>query len=265
MTHVFHWIGTPRWALVVLLVTLTISVSLLSYLLLLRTERPLAIYRRTGGVAGLRESLVVYPSGRVVLQSGATGTEETRISGNYMEAVKLLLKELTSIGKSEYGARPGAADFFSYSLVSEGYGVNLSWVDPWASEGRVPFQLEAANLLMSELISVSRGEEFMLRMSDSSNGISMYAETSGLVVSDEMKVKVVLTGEEADYGTLLTVSGDCIAAEVPPQGGMPERGMTEVVIVIRPLCSGRLLRVEISFKDLSVEIPIFAIGRGAVP
>ncbi len=262
----FHWIGAPRWALVVLLVTLTISVSLLIYLLLLRTERPLATYRRTGGVAGLSESLTVYPSGRVLLQS-KVGTREARLSEEYMEAVRLLLKELAQIGKSEYGARPGAADFLSYSLVSSGYGVNLSWVDPWASGLRIPFQLEAANILMSELMSVVRGEEFELRVSNSSDGISMRAEAKGIVLSGEMRIKVILeTWEDFRYeGPLLTVSG-CVVAEVPHQEGVLRRGMTEVEVAIRPLCIGRLLRVEISsIKNLSVEIPIFAIGRGPVP
>ncbi|RDD53295.1 MAG: hypothetical protein BA066_05165 [Candidatus Korarchaeota archaeon NZ13-K] len=213
----FHWVGAPKWALLVLLVTLATSTLILAYLALLRAERPILTYSRTGGIAGIRESLTVYTSGRVLVQGRIIGSKELLLGDDRMRAIGLLLKELAPLGKLELGARPGAVDFFSYSIISEEHGLELSWVDPWASEGPVPFQLEAANALMSELISEARGEEFKLRVSGSDGEVSIQAEPEGLIMGtrDRMRVNITIEGVDLKLNaSLLRVSGNCVSAEI---------------------------------------------------
>lgn len=192
-----HWVGAPKWALAIFLIVMAACLLALSYLLL-RTERPLVTYSRTGGIAGMRDVLTVYPSGRAFFRSKITGSGELELSEDHMRAIRLLLEELSPMGTADYGAKPSATDFFSHSLVSEGYGVELSWVDPWASEVEVPFQLRAAEVLMRELLSRAKGEDFKAGFSGSASGTSIYAETNKLVAGTGSEVRIRVTVESME-------------------------------------------------------------------
>ncbi|MEM3930114.1 MAG: hypothetical protein QXX48_07580 [Candidatus Korarchaeum sp.] len=258
-----HWVGAPKWALAILIIVLVASITVLSYLLLLRSERPLMTYRRTGGVAGLMEGLTIYPSGMASFQ-GKLVNREMKLSDDDLKAIRLLLKELASLGHSEYGAKPGTADFLSHSLVSEEYGIRLSWVDPWASE-EVPFQLEAASVLMTKLFSEAMGGGFEARFGSSSGGISIRVELDGIVmeVHDEMRVKVFVEnlGEDVPFDHPIKVSGECVVAEILRQAVLG-KGRYEMNLMIGSDCGEKLLRVIISSQNVSVEVPIFVIERG---
>lgn len=250
-----HWIGAPKWALAIFLIVLAVCLLVLSYLLL-RKEGPLVKYSRTGGIAGMRDILTVYPSGRAFVESKLIGSGELVLSEDHMAAIKLLLEELSPMGTAEYRAKPSAADFFSHSLVSERYGIELNWVDSWASE-EIPFRLEAAEALMRELLNRAKGEDFKAGFGSSAGGTSMYAELDKLVVraGSEVRIKVIVENTESS-GRDLSVSGECFAAEVSGEGH-------DFSVSIKPLCDNKLLKVSMSFGNASVEVPIFILGAKA--
>jgi len=150
----FHWIGAPRWAIVFLIILISASIIILSYFIVERGKEPLLIYTRSGGIAGFMDKLMIYRDGEAQLSS-KTQVIKGRVSEEDMRALRKILEELREIGSVEYEPKEGAADFFSYSLSFN--GINITWVDPWASGEEIPDQLESLNSLISEIMGKLRG------------------------------------------------------------------------------------------------------------
>jgi len=150
----FHWIGAPRWAIIFLVILISASVIILAYFIVERGKEPVLTYTRSGGVAGFADKLVIYEDGEAILSS-KNQVIKGKVSEEDMRALQKILEELRAIGSVEYKPKEGVADFFSYSLSYD--GINISWVDPWASKEEIPGQLNSLNSLISEIIGKLRG------------------------------------------------------------------------------------------------------------
>ena len=103
------------------------------------------IWRRSGGFAGLEETLTVDPDGSVALTSSFLGEAEFTISGSEWEDLVALIGDSGFMELDDiYDAKPGVADFFSYLLTVEAdlFSKRVQWVDDWAAEGALPEGLE---------------------------------------------------------------------------------------------------------------------------
>ncbi|MCS7102768.1 MAG: hypothetical protein NZ992_02665 [Candidatus Korarchaeum sp.] len=264
----FHWIGAPKWALAVLMITLATSLIILSYFVFLRSQRPLMTYTKAGGFAGMSEVLTIYPDGRASLQSKNVGVKEIKLSGEEVEAVKLMLNELKSMGSLSYEARQGVADFFLHSIVSD--GLEISWVDQWASRDELPFQLTAAQLMMDKVLFEALGSVFTLRLSRSFDSISIYVEIDDFILrsGEDTEVRVILEnqGEDIDLSyPPLNASGECLKAEMPVSEGVLRKGIPlELSVKITAECGNRISRFLLTptFAESFIEVPIFVI-RGS--
>ncbi|MGC8932805.1 MAG: hypothetical protein ACP5LQ_05885 [Candidatus Methanodesulfokora sp.] len=139
-----HLTVAQKWTVAFLLL-----ITIIAYLAILRTREPLLTYTRSGGIAGFRDTLIVYQDGEVVLSS-KTQTINGRISEEDLKTLKAILEELRPMGGMELKPKENVADFFSYSIESG--GLRISWVDPWASQQEVPPQLNTLNSLFLGII-----------------------------------------------------------------------------------------------------------------
>ncbi len=101
-------------------------------------------YIKSGGIAGIKQTLTIDEFGNV--KANSTGVEQqTTISQQSITELKDMLIEnnFLSINPIEYRASANAADFFTHSLTASIGDVRkqILWVDSWASQDPIPQEL----------------------------------------------------------------------------------------------------------------------------
>lgn len=259
----FHWIGAPKWALAILAFTLAFSLLILSYLAFIRSREPLITYVRTGGFAGIRDVLTIYQDGTAYLQSRTIGFLEIKLTEEELKAVKLMLEEMRSLGSLSYGARQGAADFFSHSIVSD--GIEVSWVDQWAAREELPLQLSASQLLLDKLIQEASGSVFAFKYGSFCGNLSIYVEASELILrkGEGIEIKVILENLSKEGSKIPppNFSGECLEIEATASKEILGNGTLELTLRVVAECGGKISKISISHEyGCEIEIPVFVLG-----
>lgn len=101
-------------------------------------------YIKSGGIAGIKQTLTIDEFGSVMVNS--TGIEQqTTISQQSITKIKdmLIENDFLGINPVEYKASANAADFFTHSLTVTIGDVRkqILWVDSWASQDPLPEEL----------------------------------------------------------------------------------------------------------------------------
>ncbi|MEM2906293.1 MAG: hypothetical protein QW057_00465 [Candidatus Bathyarchaeia archaeon] len=106
---------------------------------------------RTGGIAGADDLLVIEPDGRGRYTSRFTGEKTFALTVREVFQLRAIIvgNDFQTVMPETYGAKPDAADYFSYSLTvtyyregREAANKTVSWVDPWALRQPLPKNLE---------------------------------------------------------------------------------------------------------------------------
>jgi len=125
-------------------------------------DRSLALkWTRTGGIAGLQETLVVATNGSWVIEEMIpAGSISKRVSGT-LNASRLneLIdffsgSDLAALNGTSFAPRSGAADYFRYRIevVLGGRLILVEWVDPWACAEQLPKVVADTQKFLSELV-----------------------------------------------------------------------------------------------------------------
>lgn len=133
--------------LAVLVVALTISILMPGGG---EGENLLLVYTRRGGIAGMNDTLIVYLDGRAMLTHNGR-VFQGFISPEELGSLKSLIHELEAYSGFNCQPKPGAADFFSYSITAK--NLRVDWVDPWACQGGFPQELESLHTFMEKITS----------------------------------------------------------------------------------------------------------------
>lgn len=144
-------------------------------------EITVIVWQRSGGFAGLKETLTIEPDGSMSLSSNLLGEKEFVLSEAELKDLLSLIEDTGFMGFDEsYGSRSGVADFFSYSLiVKKNSGSKLvEWVDDWASEKKLPGGLKDVE---EHMLSIIHGEGLGSIKGTASSGEG--DPVAGLVVS----------------------------------------------------------------------------------
>jgi hypothetical protein len=142
---------------------IAVSIAVISgfYYFVLR-PRPSIIgimWQRSGGFAGVDETLEIEPDGSVTLSSNLPGVKEFTLSEVEWENLLLVIENSGFNGfEASYASGSGVADFFSYSLaVTRGSSTKrVEWVDDWASESELPDGLKD---IEEYILSIIQGTE----------------------------------------------------------------------------------------------------------
>jgi hypothetical protein len=79
-----------------------------------------ADYHRTGGFAGLDDRIVIFDNGIAVISQKTASTEITLNQSDLERITGILNEAQFSLLKGNYTARPGAADYFRYTISYQG-------------------------------------------------------------------------------------------------------------------------------------------------
>jgi len=101
-------------------------------------------WSRSGGFAGIDETLTIGPDGSASLSSNFLGDSEFTLTEAEWEELVALIEDSGFMElEATYGAKAGVADFFSYSLTvdMDSTSKEVLWVDEWAAKGGLPEML----------------------------------------------------------------------------------------------------------------------------
>jgi hypothetical protein len=128
---------------IIILVVAVVAIALVFYSFMAKPSQEIKriVWRRSGGFAGLDDTVTIESDGSVALSSSFLGEAEFSLSGSEWEALRALVEvsdfmELNAI----YRAKSDVADYFSYELTVETDSTSkrVQWVDEWALEGDLP-------------------------------------------------------------------------------------------------------------------------------
>jgi len=149
-----------KWMLIALLVVTIAAFSWFYYFFLRPTPTITGIiWQRSGGFAGLDETLEIEPDGSVTLYSNLLGEKEFTLSETEWNQLLSAIENSGFIGfEASYEPRSGVADFFTYSLtVTRGSSAKrVEWVDDWASMSELPDGLKN---IEEHILSIIQGTE----------------------------------------------------------------------------------------------------------
>jgi len=101
-------------------------------------------WSRSGGFAGIDETLTIGSDGSASLSSNFLGDSEFTLTEAEWEELVALIEDSGFMElEATYGAKAGVADFFSYSLTvdMDSTSKEVLWVDEWAAKGGLPEML----------------------------------------------------------------------------------------------------------------------------
>ncbi len=128
-----------------LIVVAAAAVLVYSFVLKPPQEITGVVWGRSGGFAGLDETLIIGSDGSAALSSRFLGETEFILAEEEWEELGALIEDSGFMEfDATYGAKAGVADYFSYSLTVEmdSTSKQVQWVDEWASKGDLPEGLE---------------------------------------------------------------------------------------------------------------------------
>jgi len=151
-----------RTALLAAGVSLSLLLTLAVSTLNTPTASGLALeFRKTGGIAGVMDTLVISQNGSVVFTSSHSGSFSAALrTFDFQELKTTISTNIGPISNAKYPAKQGAADYFGYALVShlEGKNVSVSWVDEWATDGPFPDQLKQIQKALDKTLQLLSAE-----------------------------------------------------------------------------------------------------------
>lgn len=146
-----------------LIVLLAVTIATISwfYYFVLRPIPTITgiIWQRSGGFAGLDETLEIEPDNSVTLYSNLLGEKEFTLSEiEWNQLLSVIENSGFTEFEASYEPRSGVADFFTYSLaVTRGSSTKqVEWVDDWASETELPDGLKD---IEEHILSIIQGTE----------------------------------------------------------------------------------------------------------
>ncbi len=118
--------------------------------------------RRTGGIAGVNDLLVVEVEGSGRYTRGFVGGTAFKLSEEQLYQLRALIigNDFAETEPEEFGAKQGVADYFTYSLAvtyfrdgKETSRKTVSWVDEWALKEQLPESLGRIHKGLEALIA----------------------------------------------------------------------------------------------------------------
>src|SRR3989475_6988783 len=151
-----------RTALLAAGVSLALLLSLAVSILNTPTAPGLALeFRKTGGIAGIADTLVISQDGTVVFTSSHSASFSAALRASDFQELKTTIStNIDAVSNAKYPAKQGAADYFGYELVShlEGKNLSVAWVDEWATERPFPEQLKQIQSALGKTLQLMSAE-----------------------------------------------------------------------------------------------------------
>jgi len=159
-------------------------------------------WSRSGGFAGIDETLTIGSDGSASLSSNFLGDAEFTLTDAEWEELVALIEDSGFLElEATYGAKAGVADFFSYSLTvdMDSTSKEVLWVDEWAAKGGLPERLgDISEGILSIIQGTGTGGVEGIVSDDSGKPIPGYS-VSILRGSTGFPEIAAITGKDGQY------------------------------------------------------------------
>jgi len=159
-------------------------------------------WSRSGGFAGIDETLTIGSDGSASLSSNFLGDSEFTLTEAEWEELISLIEDSGFLElEATYGAKAGVADFFSYSLTvdMDSTSKEVLWVDEWAAKGGLPERLgDISEGILSIIQGTGTGGVEGIVSDDSGKPIPGYS-VSILRGSTGFPEIAAITGKDGQY------------------------------------------------------------------
>ena len=155
-------------------------------------------YTRTGGIAGVSDTLVIRDDGSATLTSTHGISFNGTVSAAELSELKhVIATNLGGISSATLQPRSGAADYFGYRLaVTNGTGTTrIVWVDQWAVNGTFPGGLKAIQGELQNLMENLTARQGLVSTNSSETGgsqVTAPTDMSGYKAADQVSFAVIL-------------------------------------------------------------------------
>jgi hypothetical protein len=159
-------------------------------------------YTKTGGIAGVSDTLVIRDDGSATLTSTYGNSFNGTVSAAELSELKhVIATNLDGISPTTLQPRSGAADYFGYRLaVTNGTGTTrIVWVDQWAVNGTFP---DGLKVIQGELQKLT--DNLTARQSSVSTNPS---ETGGSQMTAPTGVSSYEAEDQASFAVILANVG----------------------------------------------------------
>lgn len=124
-----------------LLILIIILISFVSIGLYMYRNPLFLTYKKSGGIAGITETIQVKSDGSYDITHRNGTIEQGKMTEGVFNAIKEMANNLSSVTITP---KQNVADFFSYELNIEigGKSIKATWVDEFAASSEIPIELK---------------------------------------------------------------------------------------------------------------------------
>ncbi|RLE59334.1 MAG: hypothetical protein DRJ35_06030, partial [Thermoprotei archaeon] len=204
MTHILR----PFGLLLLLSLFVIVAMIICAFIILINTSenKPIIVYRRTGGVIGLSEKIEIFENKNIIYLNEKTGEKKEKHVPEYIiDVIKTyyipILKKFKGM---RFESSKNITDFFKHYIQIE-EDIEIIWIDPWASREPLPEEIREFTHIMKMIKQVFIFENISWKnsISKESEGLILSASLEKFVYSRnekmEIKVKIENFGDDFIY------------------------------------------------------------------
>jgi len=152
-------------------------------------------YTKSGGIAGIQESIAIDSDGNLVLNK-KDQKQVFKLSQQDLSELKdvIIENDFFELEQKAYEPTPGAADFFSYGLdTALGNSDNtVNWVDDWATEEKIPDELHNIQQVIEGLVEAKLTQSNERTVESNGLTLTLLTDKSEYKAGELVKVKAIL-------------------------------------------------------------------------
>lgn len=154
-------------------------------------------YKKSGGIAGIQESIAIDSDGNLALNKKEE-RQVYKLSQKDLSDLKGVIIENSFFElKKAYEPTPGSADFFSYGLdIALGNSSNtVNWVDDWATREKIPDGLHNIQKAIEKLVEAKLTQSNERTVASNGLTLTLVTDKSEYKTGELVKVKAILANE----------------------------------------------------------------------
>lgn len=155
-------------------------------------------YKKSGGIAGIQESVAIDSDGNLALNKKEE-RQVYKLSQKDLSDLKdaIIENSFFSLEQKAYEPTPGSADFFSYGLdIALGNSSNtVNWVDDWATREKIPGELHNIQKAIENLAEAKLTQSNESTVASNGLTLTLVTSKSEYKTGELVKVKAILANE----------------------------------------------------------------------
>jgi len=158
-------------------------------------------YTKSGGIAGIQESIAIDSDGNLALNKGEQKQVYTLSQQDLSDLKGIIIENgFFELEQTAYEPKRGTADFFSYELeVALGNSTNaVNWVDDWATEQKIPDELHNIQQAVENLVETKLTQSNESTVMSNGLTLTLVTDKPEYKTGELVKVKAILANKSSE-------------------------------------------------------------------